>query len=212
MQLWTIQDHTVWEQLEAGSVYVASDDRIEFPASEDDASNHQNYAYQWLVGQMAQRVGPPPEGVRYPVWAWYKQQSRVDGKPDMRSSHYLKGFPCVRMKLEIPDYEVLLTDFSDWHYALNYWYLPESEADSDEFDAWCESMGVGFRDIGNWDIDSPQLSEVRNKVEHSWERMIGVRRKAEDFECSSWCLRSFQATFWELRPEYVISVERFISR
>lgn len=55
---------------------------------------------------------------------------------------------------------MLLTDFNDWHFALNHWYLLGSKADNEEFNAWCEAMSVGFRGIDNWNIDSPQLSEV----------------------------------------------------
>lgn len=52
MQLWAIQNHAVWNQLKAGNVYVPRMDRIEFPASEGSAPNHQNYAYRRLARQM----------------------------------------------------------------------------------------------------------------------------------------------------------------
>lgn len=120
MILWTVQDIAVWEQLEEMGLYTTPAERIEFPESEDDALYHANYAYRWLADQMRKRVGPPPEGVVYPVWAWYKKQDQHDGKPDMRQSQYIKGRPCVRMKLDVPDWEVLLSDFDDWHHALNY--------------------------------------------------------------------------------------------
>lgn len=211
MILWTVQDIAVWEQLESTGVYTTPSDKIVFPESENDAFDHANYAYRWLADQMRKRVGPPPEGIEYPVWAWYKQRGQHDGKPDMRSSHHIKGKPCVRMKLDIPDWEVLLSDFDDWHHALNYWHLSATEEESDEFGAWRESLGVSFHDIGNWNLKSPELELVRARVEASWERMLGVQPADEHWH-SPWEERSIQATFWTLRREHVMSVERFVSR
>lgn len=212
MILWTIQNKAVWEKLETDGTYTASDRFLGFPPDEDDAFNHSHYAYLWLIDQMKNRIGLPPEGVVYPIWAWYKQHSQSDGKPDMRRSHYLKGHACVRMKLDIPDYEVLLSDFDEWHCALNYWFLSETEKESDEFDAWCGSLGVDFQDIRNWNVDSSQLREVRAKIEKSWELMLGVRKCVDEDWHFSWSKRSIQATFWVLRRENVLSVEHFISR
>ena len=212
MIIWTIQDPAVWDQLEKTGIYTTPDARIEFPPEEDDALCHFNYAYRWLSERMAERIGPPPEGVRYPVWAWYKQQGRADGKPDMRSSQYLKGSPCVRMKLDIPDYEVLVSDFDNWYFALSYCYLSRSERDDEDFERWYESLGIGFHDIGNWVLDSPDLRLVRSHVEQSWERMLGIEPQPDTYWHFPWEKRSLQATFWTLRREHVLSVERFISR
>lgn len=211
MILWTVQDVAVWRQVEEAGSFTASASRLEFPPEEDTALHHAHYAYRWMAGQMRKRVGPPPEGVEFPVWAWYKQQGRGDGKPDMRSPQYERGKACVRMRLDVPDWEVLLSDFSDWHFALNYGYLSESEEDCEAFDAWRESLGVSFHDVGNWELQSPELAEVRARVEASWERMLGVRPTDEHWGFP-WEKRSFQATFWTLRREHVISVEEFVSR
>ncbi len=177
MILWTVQDIAVWEQLEKTGLYTVPAELIVFPKRDDDACNRMNYAYRWLANQMSKLVGPPPEGVEYPIWAWYKQQGRHDGKPDMRQYHHAKGGQCVRMKLDVPDWEVLLSDFDDWHHALNYWYL----------------------------------SQVRAKVESSWERIVGVRQ-GDDYWHLPWEKRTIQATFWTLSLEHVVSVERFASR
>ena len=40
-------------------------------------------AYKWIALQMEKRVGPPPEGVKFPVWAWYMQNGKHK-KPDLR--------------------------------------------------------------------------------------------------------------------------------
>ena len=99
MILWTVQDIAVWEQLEKTGLYTVPAELIVFPKRDDDACNHMNYAYRWLANQMSKLVGPPPEGVEYPIWAWCKRQGRHDGKPDMRQYHHAEGGQCVRMKL-----------------------------------------------------------------------------------------------------------------
>ena len=114
-------------------------------------------------------------------------------------------------KLDVPDWEVLLSDFDDWHHALNYWYLSQDEADDSEFNEWIASLGVDFRDIGNWNLRSSELSQVRAKVESSWERIVGVRQ-GDDYWHFPWEKRTIQATFWTLSLEHVVSVERFASR
>lgn len=211
MILWTVQDIAVWGQLEKMGFYTVPPELVGFPEQDDDSCYHANYAYRWLANQMGRLIGPPPEGVEYPIWAWYKQQGRHDGKPDMRQSHHIKGRRCVRMKLDVPDWEVLLSDFDGWHHVLNYWYLSQDEADDGEFDAWIASLGVDFQDIGNWDLCSSELSQVRAKVESSWERILGVRQE-DDRWLFPWKKRTIQATFWALRLEYVVSVEQFVSR
>ena len=39
--------------------------------------------YEWLIQQMKKKIGIPPEGVQYPVWAWYIQKGKHK-KPDLR--------------------------------------------------------------------------------------------------------------------------------
>lgn len=29
-------------------------------------------AYDWMVSEMAKRIGNPPNDVQYPIWAWYR--------------------------------------------------------------------------------------------------------------------------------------------
>ena len=60
-------------------------------------------------------------------------------------------------------------------------------------------------------LKSPELDLVWAKLEASWERILGVRPEDEHWHFP-WEKRSIQATFWVLRREHVISVERFISR
>ena len=68
MILWTSQEEAVYNELLKTGVY-----RCDFNLSSMRDCRKQ---YDWLVRQMKQRIGPPPDKVTYPVWALYQQ----DGK------------------------------------------------------------------------------------------------------------------------------------
>lgn len=106
---------------------------------------------------------------------------------------------------------VARTDNDDWHHALNHWRCSPPEEDGNRFDVCCESLGVGFHDIGNWDLQSPRLDLARGRVEASWERMLGAKPVDERWHFP-WEKCSVQATLWTLKREHVVSVERFASR
>ena len=158
---------------------------------------------------MAKRVGPPPSGVRFPIWAYFKQQGETSGKPYMRAYRRLYDGPLDCMRLEVDEARALLSDEDDWHFPLNYWYLSASRADSDAFDDWVASLGVGFRSISDWSQDSPALREVRRCVEDSWSLMFDLDGPRDEYGHFPSIKRSYQATFWELRREDVVSVEHF---
>lgn len=208
MILWSIQNENVMKTLRRDGVYHTDKNFLWAPENEDTDANHTNYAYKWLAKKMAKIVGPPPKGVEYPIWAMYKEQGRGDGKPDLRSWGRDKSQGIVRLTLDIPDYEVMITDFDMWHCVLNYWYQSESEDDDDAFANWCKRHGIHLLDIVNWSKSSPKLEEARRRVESSWDRVIGISKMDPDW-IGDWKSRSFQATFWELRMEHVIRCETF---
>ena len=80
MILWTIQPDEVFDEINRLGVYhcdpVKADVQGMFPEQ-----------YDWLAGQMRKRIGPPPEGVSYPVWAWY-QWRKDRRKPDLRAQRW----------------------------------------------------------------------------------------------------------------------------
>jgi hypothetical protein len=159
---------------------------------------------------MNEQIGKPPDGVQYPVWAWYKRQGQHDGKPDMRQWKAEPGSEeVVRMKLDVPDWEVLLSDFDDWNSALNYWPTFKTKKEYDDYDKWLEDLGIDWIDVSNWSKTSEKLIQIRKTIEESWELILGVQKDIDDYCSNPWSLRTIQATFWELKPEYVISVEKF---
>lgn len=114
MRLWTIQGIEIYEQLQRDEVAYCTE-----PAWADDEKFLK--AYGWMAEQMRQRIGEPPiKDIKYPMWAWYQYTSAKSKKPSRSYLDIEEGIS-VYMEIEIPDNEVLLSDFSNWHNVLNQW-------------------------------------------------------------------------------------------
>ena len=116
MILWTMQPLNVYEMIQGTGVYRCD------PARSSMIGLEFTEQYDWLVEKMTERIGPPPDGVKYPVWAWYKQNGKRS-KPDLRSERWGYGpggemYTCI--EIDIPDDKVLLSDFDVWHLPLNF--------------------------------------------------------------------------------------------
>lgn len=211
--LWTVQNEQVYQDVLDNGVYHVSPSRIIFPEN-DDSYIVCNRAYRWLSEQMRSRVAETNANVQYPIWAWFKHQGKAHGKPDMRESgHGEKGEHVVRLRLEIPKDRVLLSDYDDWHFALNYWYLGINEADSDAFDEELKRHGISFQELQTLATkDDDGMADIKERIENSWEKMFDVTRPVVDGWNFDWAMRSIQATFWELRLSDITQVEHFVAR
>ena len=84
-------------------------------------------SYDWLVSEMEKRIGKRPAGVSYPIWAWHTRDWKYK-KPDLRQAGYeSQGTKCVCIEFEIPDNQVVLSDYDTWHFILNDWYFDNSK-------------------------------------------------------------------------------------
>lgn len=186
MRLWTVQPKDLYEKLLKEKVVRC---RIEF----SEWVNEPNFrkAYDWMVWQMEQRIGKAPEGVQYPIWAWHTLAGK-NKKPDLRGTEfrYHTGEQ-VCIELEIPEHEVLLSDEGDWHIVLN--------------DSYCASDTENFDNEYEW-FDSLSDEEKEIVKRKSWEQIFDVIH--EDGTTTMY----IQATFWELRLEYVKNVRFFKGR
>jgi len=185
MILWTSQEEAVYNELLKTGVY-----RCDLNLSPMKDCRKQ---YDWLVRQMKQRIGPPPEQVTYPVWALYQQDGK-HRKPDLRRERWAVGcngerFACI--EIEIPDREVLLSDLDVWCIILNDGLLSDTEQEDRCLEAQYEAL-------------SP--SEKRRMKEKNWERVFDLSPLNSD-----WMRRGYdiQATFWELRLKQVRDVRFF---
>lgn len=178
MILWTIQDRRPYEKMLDCGVLRSDEKYILFEEFRE--------SYLWMADQMVKRIGMPPKGVRFPVWAWYRWEGERK-RPDMRShGRYYgeKGMPIVLLTIDVPEKYVLLSDFDYWHFVLN-------------------DIPYLFSDDGEIQDCSPE-----EKVS-SWENIFDINHIQEGDEEMP---LSTQATLWEIRKEWVIKAEFFVSR
>ena len=187
MILWTIQPVDVYELIQDTGVY-----RCDFSKS---GMSDWREKYDWLVREMKDRIGDPPDGVTYPVWAWYMWEGERK-KPDLRRARWRNGWKGERfacMEIDIPEEDVLLSDFDSWGIIL----LHELLCDSEEEEIQLE------REYNN--LPEEERTSFRDK---NWERAFELSYLDND-----WIHRgdSIQATFWELRKDDIRKVRFFTS-
>jgi len=187
MILWTIQPEEVYELIQNTGVY-----HCDFSRS---MLSDMSLQYNWLVEQMKKRIGDPPTGVTYPVWAWYCWEG-ARKKPDLRRERWgngVKGDRFVCLEIDIPDEKVLLSDFDAWSIILLSGLLSVSEKEDDELQA-------------TYDALTPE--DQWKMMSKNWEDVFNLKEIDND-----WVHRgnSIQATFWELRKEQICKVRTFTS-
>ena len=119
-------------------------------------------------------------------------------KLDLRHGGYeVKGKECVCMEIDIPDSDVVLSDFNAWHFVLNHMYL-----NPDCFDE--ETLDQDQR----W-LDSMTAEERERAIRSSWDAIFDIR--SYENEWVDWG-SYIQATFWELKVEQIRNVRFFRAR
>ena len=193
MRLWTIQGIAIYEQLQREGVAYCTK-----PVMGDEPIFLR--AYHWMAEQMRKRIGEPPiKGIEYPMWAWYQYNSAKDNKPPRSPRNMIEGVN-VYMEIEIPDNEVLLSDFGSWHAPLNEGPIDDWKRIYKETDKLDKEAGRILR------FDEYPL-HIQKEIEKSWEAVFDINRRDKTVGRTHRRNRSIQATFWVLKPEHIISVE-----
>lgn len=198
MRLWTIQTQGAWSEAQAAGAISTTMARVETGFRE---------AYRWMVGQMRRRLPSVAGPERAPVWAWYRWQGEARPRPDLRASGHLpRGAPGVRIEFEADAQSVLLSDFSLWHFVLNYWYLPATPEEGDAFEAEVARRRMSF--FLSKPLPDPALHA---RIEASWERSFDLDWHHPDL-AEPRRAKSIQATLWEVPLTAVTAVKPFVAR
>ena len=197
MRLWTIQGIEIYEQLQRDGVAYCTK-----PTWSDEPKFMK--AYSWMANQMRQRIGEPPiKDIKYPMWAWFQYNSAKSNKPPKSCLDIQEGVSAY-MEIEVLDNEVLLSDFMNWHNVLNQFPLTDWKRINKKTDLLEKGAGKSLRFE-----DYP--AEIQKEIEKSWEAIFDLDRRDKEVGRTHKRNRSIQATFWMLKPEYIISVE-FLER
>jgi len=122
------------------------------------------------------------------------------------SGHLERGAKGVRIELDVDERRALISDFDLWHFVLNYWFLPASEADGDGFESELTAKGLSF-------FKTKPLSDSRyhRVIEASWERIFDL-----DFASANIARprkqKSLQACLWEINLADVSEIKTFRAR
>lgn len=193
MRLWTIQGLAIYQQLQREGVAFCTKPSWE-------AYETFMRAYRWMADQMRQRIGEPPiKDIIYPIWAWYQYDSAKSKKPK-KSIHNIPEGVSAYMEIEVPDNDVLLSDFSNWHSVLNGGPLSDWKKIFKEIDLLDKEAGRVLK----FD-EYPE--EIQKEIEKSWEAVFDLDRRDKELGRTHKRNRSIQATLWILKKEYIISVE-----
>lgn len=200
IKIWSIQNRRSLISLRKNGYIRCNEDKcgmlIFYSKGEKHIDNQSKKAYDWLVEKMKDKIGTPPEGVKYPIWGWYN----YTGSSDSIVENYVKDSwgrigrnrrRQVAYELELPKERVCLTDYDDWHFPLNNWYLGESTNEKEwesEFD-WVESLGP---------------NEKEEEIRKSWDKIFDWETKRNN-DCHRRGLYT-QATFWEIRKEDIVNI------
>ena len=187
MILWTIQPEKIYDQILQTGRY-----HCDFQKS---FMTDWKYKYDWLVSEMKSRIGEPPEGVTYPVWAWYMREGKRK-KPDLRRERWgngKKGDRFVRIEIDISENRLLLSDFDLWSIILLNGLISMSEEEDRRLE-----------------VEYDRLSEEgkREFRELNWQRAFDITPFENDWISKGSCI---QATFWELHREDIRDVRHFTS-
>lgn len=185
MILWTIQNLLVLERLRTTGFISAK-----LPESED---RYSSVADKWMTKRLNLST---PFCCDYPIWGWFRY-SESTSRPDLRCKWLLpRGTRGCLLKIDIPDSEVLLSQFEMWTWVMRGQLLP---LNCDDKQCSCNNISKTPHDINS------------RKVSDSWEAIFDLNAGCEMF----WGLRdsrAIQACFPVLRIEHVKDIRLFTAR
>ena len=119
----------------------------------------------------------------------FERERRSKGETVIKPKNGGETYACI--EIEIPDDEVLLSDFDEWHCVLNRFLVSDTEEEGEQQDAYYETL--------------PE-DEKRSYMEKNWDRIFDITPFEND-----WTSRGkwVQAVFWELKKEQIRKVRFF---
>lgn len=193
MKIWTLQDCAILEDLvECGEAYCNQRSWL---------CDEFSVMYDWMATQMRVRIGEPPlVAIQYPLWGWVQYTSLKSPKPPcsptMLDSDKSEG---VFIEAEIPDEEILLSDFSLWNTVLNGWNILKNKELRKRIDKFVEGNNCGY-DFNSYPDD------IKKQIVETWDRVFdfSLRDKSHGRHKRN---RAIQATFWLLKSDYVLNAQ-----
>lgn len=152
-------------------------------------------AYNWMVGKMKKRIGSPKiNGVEYPIWGWANHGNRKKEIKPYEFDSNLDELAVINM--DIPENELLLSDFDLWHYVLNKSSIYPHNSSLGKLKREAKKYGYRF-----WDFPIG----LQNRVMESWELIFDLNKRLKLWPQKQ--NRWIQATFWQIKREWIRDVK-----
>lgn len=185
MILYTIQPEHIFLEFQQTGILKAHNDIICHKSFEN--------SYRWMENIMETKLG---EKYRHPVWAWYKYNGK--NNVDLRfRAHLPKGEIGYKIEFEIPDNEVILSDFTSWHLVL----MGIEEDFKNNYTFIDLLSNISSEDVEIYLKEGCEIFE--DKIIFNWDKIILDKNSSLDY---------IQATIWEVTWEQVKSFKKFKSR
>lgn len=149
-------------------------------------------AYKWLISVMETKIEKPFQA-EYPIWGWY----RFDGKYKLDLRQHTRIYPpnYYAITLDIPDDQVLLSDFESWHAVLNKFVL---------HDLYNENESDFYKNDDYYDrLKESDPNKYHELMVQSWYHIFDL--KPNSFSSGEF----IQATFWKIEPKWIIKAKKF---
>ena len=190
MKLWTSQPVAFYEELmEKG---------INYCKHESWMCGEYLVAYRWMAEQMRERIGEPPlPEIKMPIWAWYQYTSKKKRKPPLSPCNKTQEGKEMMIELEVPDEEVLLSDFELWHGPLNGLLLDNDRRLRKLYEPYIHT---------EFEKRPPEVQQI---IKESWVRIFDLNHRDRYYAPMARKNRSIQATLWLVKKEYVVSAVEY---
>ena len=184
--MWTNQPYCVYQQLKRDGIFNCDPHKSILL----EEVNFQN-AYQWMINQMKSKIGDPPKNVKVPIWAWYRSKGYQHCRPDFRWAQDYEDEVC--MEIDIPEEQVLLSEFEEWHFVLSNSYLAPATSHEE------------YQRLNNW-FESLTPKKQQRVKEKSWQQIFDITIRRQD----EWKMNGeiVQGCFWQLKIDQVRKVWR----
>ena len=204
MKLWTFQTTDVAETLQSGHDYICNPQLSELLYDKENPDYSEMFIRGYdFISHHLNNISLKPDGIIYPVWSWYSTHECTAEHVinELQEGDKDNNEDIVLIELEVPDNEVLLSNFADFHDVLNN-HTSENNAyflqvcnkhncdkyEEDDGQLWCES---------HWEeVFSLMDNATEEEKRSSWDKYV-----IEDIDYS---VDFIQACFWKISPEYVV--------
>ena len=211
MILQTIQPVSVLESLQKDSIVFSRPDYSEY--DEEGQPWTFQLSYEWLKKQMIKRGVLPKHNETDLFWAWAWSGDLGKKQVDLRTRPYCRNQDNVLLTIDKNPQDILLSDFSLWHFVLNYWALYTCKQDEKMWDNICKDKST------NYFNHKPLIqSHLNEKIEKTWELIFEIEEKDNGFYFNidkkvQRYLEVYnkpqvvQATFWNIRKDELKKVQ-----